>query len=243
MEADLSIISLFLNASLTVKLVMLLLLAASIFSWGIIFQRRNKISLAEKEMNEFEKSFWSGLDLTQLYQRITLQKESPTVGEQLFLIGFQEYNRLKKIQSMSPEVVVMTVNKVMRTTAEKSISSLEKNISWLATIQSVSPYIGLFGTVWGIMSSFRALGSVTQASLQMVAPGISEALVATAIGLVAAIPAGIFYNRFSHRLDILSHKYEMFIDEFTNLVQKRVYAPNKVDQTLVPDATTSEVNA
>jgi biopolymer transport protein TolQ len=225
---DMSFVSLIMNASFTVKLVMLLLLGASVCSWAFILQRYNAYKLAKATADEFDQHFWSGGDLNNLYQKLSL-KNNHQGQEAIFIQGFKEFVRLHKQIQASGEVVLEGVERTMAAAMYKEINKLEQNLPFLATVQSMSPYIGLFGTVWGIMNSFRNLGMVQQATLAMVAPGISEALVATAMGLVAAIPAGIAYNRYLNTVDKLANQYQAFFDEFVNFLRRKVYA--KANQT------------
>lgn len=224
MTPDMSMLSLLLNASFLVKLVMLLLLAASIFSWMIIFQRGKFLSNSKTAADDFENTFWSGVDLNKLYVKLSSRERSLFGLDAIFVAGFKEYLRLKKQNITHPETGLEVIQRAMRISLVNEESNLENNLSFLATIQSMSPYIGLFGTVWGIMHSFRQLGAVQQATLAMVAPGISEALIATAMGLIAAIPAGIAYNRYINRVDGLSLKYRMFVEEFVGIMQRRMAA-------------------
>lgn len=217
-----SLLSLFTSAGLLVQLVMLLLLLASMFSWTIIFQRAKLLRTCRLSVENFEHNFWSGIDLTKLYNKLSTQQKKIFGLEAIFVAGFREFVRLKKQNISSPGVYIENVQRSMRISVANEESRLEHNLSYLATIQSMSPYIGLFGTVWGIMNSFRQLGTVQQATLSMVAPGISEALIATAMGLIAAIPAGIAYNRYVNQVDGLSLKYRMFMEEFIAIMQRRV---------------------
>ena len=221
MSTDMSLLSLFTNASLLVQSVMLLLVIASIYSWNIILQRGKFLRNCQQSVDEFESNFWSGIDLTKLYNKLSGHQKKLIGLEAIFVAGFREYVRLKK-QSTQPEAYIENVERAMRISLVTEESRLEQNLSFLATIQSMSPYIGLFGTVWGIMNSFRQLGVVQQATLSMVAPGISEALIATAMGLIAAIPAGIAYNRYIVRVDGLSLKYRTFAEEFIGIMQRRL---------------------
>lgn len=219
---DMSLLSLFTNASLLVQLVMLMLVIASIYSWSIILQRGKFLRNCKSSVDDFESNFWSGIDLTKLYNKLSGHQKKLIGLEAIFVAGFREYVRLKKQNLQQPESYVENVQRAMRISLATEESRLEQNLSFLATIQSMSPYVGLFGTVWGIMNSFRQLGSVQQATLSMVAPGISEALIATAMGLIAAIPAGIAYNRYITRVESLSLKYRMFAEEFIGIMQRRV---------------------
>lgn len=228
MTTDQSIISLFFNASFLVKLVMLGLLAASIVSWALIFQRWQVFQKAKKVNSEFEQSFWSGIDLNKLYQKLAAHRGEESGAESIFLAGFKEYVRLRK-QSTPPEAIVEGAERAMYVAMSREIDRLETYLPFLATAGSASPYIGLFGTVWGIMNTFRALGAVQHATLQMVAPGISEALVATAMGLFVAIPAMIAYNRYSNRLQSLSNSYANFLEEFTNILHRQAHSQNGIE--------------
>lgn len=217
-----SLLSLFLNASVLVKIVMLMLLAASILSWTVIFQRYQLFKNTQKSVDEFENIFWSGTDLAKLYQRISMQRSGITGDESIFVEGFKEFVRLRK-QAVQPAAIMEGAQRAMRVALSREVERLEMHLPFLATVGSVSPYVGLFGTVWGIMNSFRALGSVQQATLSMVAPGISEALVATAMGLFAAIPAVVAYNRYSNRLQSLSNRYATFLEEFTSILHRQAH--------------------
>ncbi len=224
MQTDLSIINLVLGASLLVKFVMLILLLASLWSWTVIFSKRFAMGKARREADHFEDRFWSTEDLSTLYTRITGRGHELTGMERIFEAGFREFARLRKREGIDPKAVLEGAQRSMRVALNREIEELEQSLSFLATVGSVSPYIGLFGTVWGIMNSFQALGNVHQATLGMVAPGISEALVATAMGLFAAIPAVIAYNRYSSELDRLFSRYDIFLEEFSSIMQRQVHA-------------------
>jgi len=202
---------------------MLTLLGLSIASWAIIFQRRNVLANAEKQSKEFEQRFWSGVDLGLLYSEITVKPSSFGL-EALFKDGFKEFARLKKNSVGGVQVYMDGTYRAMRVRLSKETESLENHLSFLATVGSISPYIGLFGTVWGIMNAFLALGQVQQATLSMVAPGIAEALIATAMGLFAAIPSVLAYNSFARRVEMLETNYINFIEEFSNLLHREVTA-------------------
>jgi len=218
--ADLSIISLILEASLIVKLVMLVLLLISFYSWFIIFRKRSDIAKAKRDADNFEDKFWSGNELNRLYEDISSRPHSTRGMEGIFEVGFKEFVRLKK-SSNDSNYVLEGAQRVMRISLAREIDQLETSLPFLATAGSTSPYIGLFGTVWGIMNSFRALGNVQQATLSMVAPGISEALIATAMGLFAAIPAVIAYNRYSNEVERLINRYDTFLEEFSSILQRQ----------------------
>jgi biopolymer transport protein TolQ len=224
MQIDLSIINLIMDASLLVKLVMLVLVLASLWSWTIIFSKRFAMRRARRAADNFEDRFWSAEDLSTLYSRITGRGHEPSGMERIFEVGFREFARLRKREGVDPRAVLEGAQRSMRVALNREIEELEHSLSFLATVGSVSPYIGLFGTVWGIMNSFQALGNVHQATLGMVAPGISEALVATAMGLFAAIPAVIAYNRYSSDLDRLFSRYDIFVEEFSSILQRQVHA-------------------
>jgi biopolymer transport protein TolQ len=224
MQIDLSIINLIMDASLLVKLVMLVLVLASLWSWTIIFSKRFAMRRARRAADSFEDRFWSAEDLSTLYSRITGRGHEPSGMERIFEAGFREFARLRKREGIDPRAVLEGAQRSMRVALNREIEELEHSLSFLATVGSVSPYIGLFGTVWGIMNSFQALGNVHQATLGMVAPGISEALVATAMGLFAAIPAVIAYNRYSSDLDRLFSRYDIFLEEFSSILQRQVHA-------------------
>jgi len=223
MEGDMSIASLILGASLLVKLVMLVLLGASMASWALVFGKRCDLMQAKRAAQQFEDQFWSSEDLTALFNRVSNQRAPADGTQRMFEAGFKEFARLRKKEGLPPEMVLEGSQRAMRIALSRELEALEGNLPMLATVGSVSPYIGLFGTVWGIMNSFRGLSSAHQATLAMVAPGISEALVATAMGLFAAIPAVIFYNRFSSEIDRLSSRYEIFLEEFSAILQRQVH--------------------
>ncbi len=208
------------EASFLVKLVMLSLLAISLYSWLLIFRKREELSQAKIDANSFEDKFWSGNELNKLYEEI-VSSSLPSQGmEGIFRVGFNEFVRLKK-SAPEPGLVLEGSQRVMRISLAREIDQLEMSLPFLATAGSISPYIGLFGTVWGIMNSFRALGNVQQATLAMVAPGIAEALIATAMGLFAAIPAVIAYNRYSHEVERLINRYDTFLEEFSSILQRQ----------------------
>ncbi len=225
MEEQLSLIDLVLNASVTVQAVMLLLLLASIVSWFMIAQRILYFRSVADEMRSFEEEFWSGVDLGQLYRDGNERAEGGFIPgmEGIFRAGFKEFSRLSQ-QSMDSETIMDGCQRAMRVALRREEEILERHLPFLATVGSTSPYIGLFGTVWGIMHAFRGLANSTQATLATVAPGISEALVATAMGLFAAIPAVMAYNRFAARVDTYSGRYEGFVDEFSSILLRQAHA-------------------
>jgi biopolymer transport protein TolQ len=222
--ADLSFLHLILNASLLVKFVMLVLVIASVVSWTMIFSRRVVLNRARGDADRFEEEFWSVEDLNSLYNRVSSKRHAPTGMERIFEAGFKEFARLRKQSGISSEAVMEGAQRAMRVAMSREVDFLETHLSFLATVGSTSPYIGLFGTVWGIMNSFRALGNVQQATISMVAPGIAEALIATAMGLFAAIPAVIAYNRFSNDAERLLNRYDTFMEEFSAILHRHAHA-------------------
>ncbi|MCK5831808.1 MAG: protein TolQ [Methylococcales bacterium] len=224
MTNDLSILHLITNASFVVQLVMFILLVASVISWTFIFSKRKELNRAFSVANEFEEEFWSSADLTELYQKLSGKHFTPEGIEKIFIVGYKEFSRMRQTTNTTPAFHVESAEKVMRIELTRELDQLDESLPFLATVGSTSPYIGLFGTVWGIMNSFRALGEVKQATLAHVAPGIAEALIATAIGLFAAIPAVVAYNRFTTRLDRLTGRYELFVDEFIVVLQRQAHS-------------------
>ena len=217
MSNDLQLWELILDASWMVKFVMLTLLAASVASWMIIFKKRQLLSTAEKRANAFEEKFWSGTDLTTLYKEANESGERLYGMEKLFVAGFSEFARLREQGRVSADALVEGAERAMRIALTREADRLEHRLSFLATVGSTSPYIGLLGTVWGIMPSFQALANVNSATIAMVAPGISEALIATAMGLFAAIPAVIAYNKYSNQVERLELRFDNFKEEFTSI--------------------------
>lgn len=205
-------------------MVMLILLAASVASWMIIFRKRQMLRAAEKGADEFEERFWSGTDLTHLYESVSRDNAGNTGMERLFESGFREFSRMREQERVTPGVLVEAAQRGMRIALARETDRLEFRLNFLATVGSTSPYIGLFGTVWGIMTSFHQLANVNQATIAMVAPGISEALIATAMGLFAAIPAVIAYNRYSNQVDRLEMRYDNFTEEFSSILQRQAHA-------------------
>jgi biopolymer transport protein TolQ len=219
MPADLSIIRLVLQASIPVQLVLALLAFASLMSWAIIFNKRMVIRRARREADQFETSFWSGGDLAQLYRNV--ESRGRTTGmASIFELGFREFARLRQQGPVPVDQLLDGARRSMRVAQLKEIDRLEQSLSTLATVGSTSPYVGLFGTVWGIMSAFAGLGNAQQATLAMVAPGISEALITTAIGLFAAIPAVIAFNRYADQVGRLEVRYDAFTEEFSSILQR-----------------------
>jgi biopolymer transport protein TolQ len=217
---DLSILSLILNASWVVQAIMLLLLAVSFMSWYYIFRKVFAIKQARGQTEAFEKEFWSRPDLNALYQSAVSARHTTGSLERIFEAGFRDFAKLKA-QRLEGAELVAGARRAMQATYQRELDHLESHLAFLASVGSVSPYVGLFGTVWGIMHAFRGLANVAQATLASVAPGIAEALVATAIGLFAAIPAVVAYNRFSYDIERLSTRFESFMEEFSNILQRQ----------------------
>ena len=220
MTTDMSFLSLVMGASFIVQFVLLLLLAASFMSWSIIFTKRRLIRRTKAASDDFEASFWSGGDLNTLYRSATREQGGSVGMANIFESGFREFNRISQQGGVEPDKVVDECRRAMRVAQMREVDRLEQSLATLATIGSTSPYVGLFGTVWGIMNSFRALGNVQAATLAMVAPGIAEALVATAMGLFAAIPAVIAYNRYADKVVRLEIRYDGFMEEFSSVLQR-----------------------
>lgn len=224
MNNDMSIFSLIVEASFVVQLVMLVLLAASVMSWTFILAKRKELKLAIEVTEQFEQLFWASKDLGELYQRIHNKGANMQAIETIFVAGYKEFSRMNSIADMAPAGKVENAERAMRIVLAREASKLDESLPFLATVGSTSPYVGLFGTVWGIMNSFRALSTVKQATLAQVAPGIAEALIATAIGLFAAIPAVIAYNRFNTGIEHITDRYELFIEEFVVLLQRQAHS-------------------
>lgn len=221
-STDLSFIGLVTNASVIVQMVMLLLLAASLFSWWYIFLKMFSIRQATAQSDAFEREFWSGNDLASMAQRATDGYGKGGSMERIFEAGFREFSKIKKQPGVDVAAVMDGVRRAMRATYQREVDMLESHLAFLATVGSVSPYVGLFGTVWGIMNAFRGLANVGQATLAHVAPGIAEALIATAMGLFAAIPAVVAYNRYARDLDRLAIRFDSFMEEYSNILQRQV---------------------
>lgn len=219
---DLSILSLIANASILVKGVMLLLAAVSFMSWYRIFRKWFAIRDARAKTEQFERDFWSGGDLNALFQSAINNRHSTGALERIFEAGYREFTKLRGQKSLDPAGIVDGARRAMRATYQREMDHLDAHLAFLASVGSVSPYIGLLGTVWGIMNAFRGLANVGSATLAHVAPGIAEALVATAIGLFAAIPAVVAYNRFAHDIDRIAIRFESFTEEFSNILQRQL---------------------
>jgi len=221
---SISILALITQASVLVQLVMLSLLLASIVSWTMIFSKHYRLKNAFRIADEFENDFWSGGDMTSLFQQWSGRRNDAQGVAAIFVAGFREFSRLSKKGAVDRADMLDAVQRAMRVAMNREVDDLETNLSFLATVGSTSPYVGLFGTVWGIMNSFRSLGVAQQSTIASVAPGIAEALVATAMGLFAAIPAVIAYNQFSNRAERLVSRYETFTEEFISIVNRQTYA-------------------
>lgn len=222
MGAELSLLDLMLRSSLIVQLVLLLLALVSVLSWAAIFERSRVLKRASDAADDFEARFWSGGDLSALYRELGQDEIKGLTGlAAIFRNGFREYARLRKTDPDDTMAVIMGAERSMRVALSRELDRLENNLPFLATVGSVSPYVGLFGTVWGVMHAFHALGNVQQATLALVAPGLSEALVTTAVGLFAAIPAVVAYNRYTTKVERLNSRYEEFMEEFSTLLQRQ----------------------
>ena len=229
MQADLDFLSLVVDATFVVQLVMLILLVSSVISWSFIFNKWRELKEMKKMADYFEERFWSGTDLSRLYE--DLQQEGNKSGmAAIFCEGFKEYMRLRKDSAVSVEMISSTSVKVMKVALSREIDEMESQLNFLATVGSTAPYVGLFGTVWGIMDAFLALRDVQYATLSLVAPGIAEALIATAMGLFAAIPAVIAYNRFRDRVGRLISKYDNFLEEFTIILSKQSTRKSTIEE-------------
>ena len=224
MTDPISILDLIRGASPLVQAVMLLLAVASVVSWALIFQRWFALNRVQREIDDFEDEFWSGIDLNELKAELDGQEDTLTGIESVFVAGFGEYGRLAGQTDTDPDAVMQNVQRAMRVALTREEERLGRHLPFLATVGSTSPYVGLFGTVWGIMNSFRSLANMTQATLAAVAPGISEALIATAMGLFAAIPAVIGYNRFASRVEGMMKRYEAFADELASILHRVAHA-------------------
>ena len=218
---DMSVLSLMTGASVLVQMVMAGLLLASVVSWYYIFIKIFTFKRAAKQSDKFERDFWGGGDLNELFQRAVNARDSSGALERIFESGFREFTKLRQQPGQHIGVVMDGTRRAMRATYQREMENLESHLSFLASVGSVSPYVGLFGTVWGIMNSFRSLANVAQATLGSVAPGIAEALIATAMGLFAAIPAVVAYNRFAGDLNRLATRFDSFMEEFSNILQRQ----------------------
>ncbi len=228
MNTDMSILSLVLNASPVVQAVMLILMFASVLSWALIIGKSRQLRKARNSAEDFEQDFWGSSDISGTYSQLTMRRGTLDGLERIFEAGFSEFGRLRR-KTDNDEIIMDGSGRAMRIAVSREADIVEQHLPFLATVGSISPYIGLFGTVWGIMNSFTALGNVQQATLAMVAPGIAEALIATAIGLFAAIPAVIFYNRFATDIDRLLNRYENFSEEFSTVLQRQALRKNQAE--------------
>lgn len=235
MTEELSVWHLVVSASMTVQAVMLILCIASVISWFMIFQRGLYFRACTRARLNFEQQFWSGMDLNQLFRQGSAQADTSGhsfVGmESIFRAGFKEFSRLRQQVGVDPDAIMEGAQRAMRVASAREEEQMDKHLPFLATVGSTSPYIGLFGTVWGIMTSFQALSTMSQATLATVAPGISEALVATAMGLFAAIPAVVAYNRYSASVEVLLNKYETFADEFYSILHRQAHRIQATDSS------------
>ena len=220
MNSELSILQLIIDASPVVQAVMVILVIASVMSWALILGKSRQLSRAKRMAEDFEQDFWGSADISGTYSKLTMRRGTLDGLERIFEAGFSEFGRLRR-KTSSDEIIMDGSTRAMRIAVSREADIVENHLPFLATVGSISPYVGLFGTVWGIMNSFTALGNVQQATLAMVAPGIAEALIATAIGLFAAIPAVIFYNRFATDVDRLLNRYENFAEEFSTVLQRQ----------------------
>lgn len=218
-----NILQLVIHASLPVQLVMLLLLFASIASWVIIFRKKRVLDRAENEAIKFEERFWSGAELSKLYAGASERNRDIGGMEAIFEGGFREFNRIRQRRGVDSRIQLEGAQRAMRATASRELDGLEHNLEFLANVGSISPYVGLFGTVWGIMISFQGLANVKEATIATVAPGISEALIATAMGLFAAIPAVWAYNRFATKVERIGVRYDAFAEEFSSILQRQAH--------------------
>ena len=223
MNHELNILALIWGASLPVKVVMAILILFSIASWVIIFRKQAMLSAANSGANEFEERFWSGSDLAALFKDVTASGDRIAGLEAIFESGFREFARQRQRRGVDARSLLEGAQRAMRVTQSREVDRLERNLEFLANVGSISPYVGLFGTVWGIMIAFQGLANVKEATIAMVAPGISEALVATAMGLFAAIPAVWAYNRFASRVERVALRYETFLEEFSSILQRQAH--------------------
>jgi len=228
MNSELSLLQLALNASPVVQGVMIILALASVMSWALILGKSRQLRIARRSAENFEEDFWGSSDISGTYSQLTMRRGTLGGLERIFEAGFSEFGRLRR-KTDNDEIIMDGSGRAMRIAVSREADLVEQHLPFLATVGSISPYIGLFGTVWGIMNSFTALGNVQQATLAMVAPGIAEALIATAIGLFAAIPAVIFYNRFATEVDRLLNRYENFSEEFSTVLQRQTIRHSSQD--------------
>jgi biopolymer transport protein TolQ len=223
MNSELNVLGLILGASIPVKLVLGILIGFSIASWFIIFRKKALIDRANAGADEFEERFWSGADLAGLFKDLTSAGERITGSAAIFEAGFREFARLRQRRGVDSRALLEGAQRAMRVASTREVDRLEQSLEFLANVGSISPYVGLFGTVWGIMIAFQGLANVKEATIAMVAPGISEALIATAMGLFAAIPAVWAYNRFSTKLERVNLRYDTFVEEFSSILARQAH--------------------
>ena len=224
MTHDFSIVELMLNASWVVQAVVLMLITVSVISWAAIFRKVYALKQVNRLTETFERDFWSGANLNDLYESASRNAREGSPMERIFASGMREFQKLRERRITQPDALLDGARRAMRASYQREVDALEVNLSFLGSVGSVSPYVGLFGTVWGIMHAFTGLASLTQVTLATVAPAIAEALVATAIGLFAAIPAVVAYNRFAHDIDRVANQLETFMEEFSNILHRNVGA-------------------
>ncbi len=223
MNSELNVLGLVLAASLPVKLVLGILIAFSVASWFIIFRKKALLDRANASADEFEERFWSGADLAGLFKELTSAGERIVGSAAIFEAGFREFARLRQRRGVDSRALLEGAQRAMRVASTREVDRLEQSLEFLANVGSISPYVGLFGTVWGIMIAFQGLATVKEATIAMVAPGISEALIATAMGLFAAIPAVWAYNRFSTKLERINLRYDTFVEEFSSILARQAH--------------------
>lgn len=228
MNNDLSFVYLIMQATIVVQLVMLLLLLASVASWAVILRKRRVLNQAVTSADRFESSFWSGGDLAGIYRGLSKDGTTPVGMAGIFEAGFREFSRQRQQDGVSGDRILEAARRAMRVSQLREMDRLEQSLAFLATVGSTSPYVGLFGTVWGIMNAFSSLGNVQSATLASVAPGIAEALIATAMGLFAAIPAVIAYNRYADKVGRLEVRYDTFAEEFSSILQRHAHQERRV---------------
>ena len=228
MNTELNVFALILGASLPVKLVLGILIAFSVASWFIIFRKKALLDRANASADEFEERFWSGADLAGLFKELTSAGERIVGSAAIFEAGFREFARLRQRRGVDSRALLEGAQRAMRVASTREVDRLEQSLEFLANVGSISPYVGLFGTVWGIMIAFQGLANVKEATIAMVAPGISEALIATAMGLFAAIPAVWAYNRYSTKLERISMRYETFVEEFSSILARQAHVDEGV---------------
>lgn len=224
LNSDLSFLELVLNASIVVQVIMGLLLLVSLVSWTSIFAKSASLRRVRQETTRFEDAFWNCKDITSLYQEGNSNGAPKGPLQRIFEAGFREFLKHRKVAGAQSDAVLESARRAMKATLQRDLDELERSLNFLATAGSVSPYVGLLGTVWGIMNAFRGLSAVGQATLAQVAPGIAEALITTAMGLFAAIPAVVAYNRYTHEIDRLANRFDAFIEEFSNILQRQLPA-------------------